>query len=145
MSEESKKAQHREFTQSVITRMNTNSFQLKGMMITIVSAFLAVYAANPIITFIILPIPIVILFWFLDAYYLQLERKFRGIYKDICDLTVETDKKTTKVFEMNPKLYKGKEYSYFLIFAWSSLTPLYITIIACLSIFYYVIKYNCFG
>jgi len=34
--------QHLEFIQNVITRMNTNSFQIKGMAITIVSALIAI-------------------------------------------------------------------------------------------------------
>ena len=38
------KRQHLTFIQGVITRMNTNSFQIKGWTITIVSALLALYA-----------------------------------------------------------------------------------------------------
>lgn len=141
---ETKKAQHREFVQAVITRMNTNSFQLKGMMITITAAFLAIYASNPKLIFIILPVPIACLFWFLDAYYLQLERKFRGVYNDICDLNEEgEDKKTTKIFEMNPSLYKGGDYSFWRVLLWSSLTVFYIVITTSLVIAYFMIKYNC--
>lgn len=142
--EETKKAQHREFVQSVITRMNTNSFQLKGMMITITAAFLAIYASNPKLIFIILPVPITCLFWLLDAYYLQLERKFRGIYKDICDLNKEGEvKKTTKLFEMNPKLYKGGDFSFWKVLLWSSLTVFYSVIIIILIIAYFMVKNNC--
>lgn len=38
--------QHLSFIQGVITRMNSNSFSMKGWMVAIVSALLAVYAAN---------------------------------------------------------------------------------------------------
>ena len=38
------KIKHLEFIQSTITRMNQNSFQIKGWMITLVSALLAHYA-----------------------------------------------------------------------------------------------------
>jgi hypothetical protein len=37
---------HLEFIQNVITRMNTNSFQIKGWSIVIVSALMAVYAST---------------------------------------------------------------------------------------------------
>ena len=40
------KIKHLEFIQTVITRMNQNSFQIKGWMITIVSALLALYASS---------------------------------------------------------------------------------------------------
>lgn len=73
--------QHLEFIQNVITRMNTNSFQIKGMTITIVSALLAIYASTTNVVFVFLSIAPTLLFWFLDSYYLQQERKFRGVYK----------------------------------------------------------------
>ena len=37
---------HLEFIQNVITRMNTNSFQIKGWSIVIVSALMAIYAST---------------------------------------------------------------------------------------------------
>jgi hypothetical protein len=141
--EESKKAQHREFVQSVITRMNANSFQIKGMTITIVAAFLGVYASNSKILFILIPIPFVLLFWFLDTYYLQLERQFRGVYNDICDLNSEP-KKTTRVFEMNPKLYKGDDYRYFKVLFSTSILSLYVVLIASLTIAYFALRCSCY-
>lgn len=85
MCEESKR-QHFEFIQNVITRMNTNSFQIKGMAVTIVSALLAIYATTSNIMFVFLAIAPTILFWFLDSYYLQQERKFRGVYNNVTGL-----------------------------------------------------------
>lgn len=137
-----KKSQHREFVHSIINRMNTNSFQIKGMMATILAAFLAIYAANEKIIFILIPIPIICLFWFFDAYYLQLERKFRGIYNDICDITPEEEKITKKVFEMNPKLYINDKYNYWKVLLYSSITPFYLIIIIGLIISYLILKFN---
>ena len=71
MNEE--KRQHLEFIQNIITRMNANSFQIKGMTITIVSALMAIYAASENILFIFIGIFPTLLFWFLDSYYLQQE------------------------------------------------------------------------
>ena len=72
MNEE--KRQHLEFIQNIIARMNANSFQIKGMTITIVSALMAIYAASENISFIFIGIFPTLLFWFLDSYYLQQER-----------------------------------------------------------------------
>jgi hypothetical protein len=142
--EENQKAQHREFVHSTITRMNNNSFELKKMMVTIVGAFLAIYAANPKILFILIPIPLVILFWFLDTYYLQQERKFRGIYDDICNITPKADQKTQIIFGMNTKAYNDKDYGFLNVLFSISLTPLYITIIICLIIAYCILD-GCFS
>ena len=62
---EEEKRQHLEFIQNVITRMNTNSFQIKGLAITIVTALMAIYASTKNVAFIFLGIPPTFLFWFL--------------------------------------------------------------------------------
>jgi hypothetical protein len=40
------KIKHLEFIQGVITRMNANSFQIKGWSVTITAALLALYASG---------------------------------------------------------------------------------------------------
>ena len=96
------KVKHLEFIQNIITRMNTNSFQIKGMAITIVAAFMAIYAANKDSNYIILAIITLLLFWFLDTYYLTLERRFRALYNKV----IQEDSKI-KLFDMD---IKAKEY-----------------------------------
>lgn len=140
MSKLEKKMQHREFVQNAITRMNTNSFQIKGLAITIVSGFLAIYAAVQKPLFIIIPVPFIVIFWFLDAYYLQLERKFRGIYKDITGQTHSP--LTTKIYEINPRLYKDKKYSYINVVISKSIWPIYLLTILGLIITYTTIIYE---
>lgn len=80
---EQEKIQHLEFIQNIINRMNSNSFQIKEWMITIVSALLALYASSGNETYIFVAIVPTFLFWYLDAYYLQQERKFRKLYDDV--------------------------------------------------------------
>lgn len=77
---------HLEFIQNSITRMNKNSFQIKTFTITLVAALLAVYASSKNVYFLIITLFPTVLFWFLDAYYLQQERKFRGVYNHITGL-----------------------------------------------------------
>jgi len=71
-----------EMIQNIITRMSTNSFMLKGWAVTLVAgtfALLNIESNN--LVFLIAYIPVV-LFWLLDSYYLQLERKYRRLYNN---------------------------------------------------------------
>jgi len=111
MTEESK-MQHLGFIQNIITRMNTNSFQVKGMAIAIVSALLAIYASTTNVAFVFLGIVPTILFLFCDSYILLQERKFRGVYNDVAGLTKEIE---VRPYEMPIDKYTKKvdrQYSY---------------------------------
>ena len=77
------KRQHLEFIQNVITRMNSNSFQIKGFAVLIVTALLGVYATNKNDLFIFIGVLPTLVSWFMDAYYLKMERQFRGLYNDV--------------------------------------------------------------
>ena len=77
------KIKHLEFIQNIINRMNSYSFHIKGWMITIVSALLALYANTNNVSYVFVAIIPTTLFWYLDAFYLQQERKFRELYNDI--------------------------------------------------------------
>ncbi len=104
---------HLTFIQNVITRMNTNSFQLKGWSIAVFTAVTAVYTANKNWSIFLVTIIALVIFWILDAYYLQQERKFRGIYNDVSGVTDYPQQ--LKAFEMNPSKYTkhiDKKYSY---------------------------------
>jgi len=87
---------HLEFVQAVVTRMNTNSFQIKSWSVTILAALLAVYASTKNELFILISLIPTTIFWLLDAYYLMRERKFRGLYNDISG--VSENPKELKVF-----------------------------------------------
>jgi hypothetical protein len=81
------KRKHLDYLQTIITRMNANSFQLKNMAIVILTAMFALFAAVPKVLLLILTGFPLIIFWLLDSYYLQQERKFRAMYKDVAGLT----------------------------------------------------------
>jgi hypothetical protein len=131
------KIKHLEFIQNVITRMNTNSFQIKGWCIVIVSAFLAIYASTKDPFFFLAAIFPTIIFWFLDAYYLNQERKFRGLYNDVAGVT--ENPKEIKLFAMRPDLYVGGKYSYWSAFFSITILKTYVSLIAILiSILFYL-------
>jgi hypothetical protein len=75
------KMKHLEMIQAVITRMANNQFMVKGWCITLVSALVALSVGkdgNPyVIVTTLLP---VVMFWYLDGFFLQQERLFRKIY-----------------------------------------------------------------
>ena len=80
---EANKLKHLEFIQNVITRMNTNSFLIKGWVITITGALMALAAQNYNEKFISINLGVLAAFWILDGFYLSQERKFRRLYSSI--------------------------------------------------------------
>ena len=77
--------------------------------------------------FIYIAIVPTLIFWFLDSYYLQQERKFRGIYNDLID-----PKKCDKIkpFEMPLNRYNGCKYCLVHIMWSKTEAPLYVPVIA---------------
>jgi len=128
---EEEKRQHLEFIQNVITRMNTNSFQIKGMAVTIVSALMAIYATTTNVAFVFLGIVPTLLFWFLDTYYLQQERKFRGVYNNASGLKNDVE---IKLYEMPIQKFKGGQYCFCKVFISKTIIWLYGTIVFLLLI-----------
>lgn len=120
---------HLEFIQNVITRMNTNSFQIKGWNITIVSAIFAIYASTKNNYFLLTTLFPSIIFWLLDSYYLLQERKFRGLYNDVAGIT---NINTITTFAMRPDLYTkaiDKTYSFWNVYWSTTILKLYLSII----------------
>lgn len=131
------KLKHLEFIQNIITRMNTNSFQIKGWSIVIVSALSAIYASTKNKYFFLVAVLPTLIFWFLDAYYLNQERKFRGLYDDVAGVTDKPKK--IKLFAMRPDLYVNGKYSYWSAFFSGTILKMYLSIIVILiGIFSYL-------
>ena len=125
----SDRIKHLEFIQNIITRMNTNSFQIKRMTVTIVAALLAVYVSTSSVLFLYIPIIPTLLFWFLDSYYLQQERKFRGVYNDVAGLKKIIE---VKPYEMPIHKYTKKidnQFSFWNVFISKTIFWLYFSII----------------
>ena len=114
---------HLEFIQDVVTRMNSSSFQIKGWCITILSALCAIYATNKNVSFIGIALLPTILFWGMDAYYLQQERKFRGLHRD-----VSKGDSDIRLFSMSVNNYVGGKYSFWASFKSRTILGLYGTL-----------------
>jgi len=94
-----------EIIQGIINRMAYNSFMIKGWTITLVVATLLLKGDkyNTFIAF----IPIVV-FWFLDAYFLRLERLYRRLYNWVKDNRLKTQ---DFLFDLNYKRFEREEES----------------------------------
>ncbi len=77
------KLKHLDMIQSVITRMASNSFLIKGWTITLVSLIFGLSRDKDQISSIPIALLPVITFWILDGYYLRQERLFRKLYDKV--------------------------------------------------------------
>ena len=127
---------HLEMIQSAVNRLAANSFQMKGWMLTIVSALLGFFANSGNTKFALVAILPVLVFWGLDAYYLQQERKFRGIYNDV--VTPNKDRKV-ELFEMPIKNYSDGKYSFWDVFTSQTMLLLYLSVTLILLAIYFFI------
>lgn len=92
------KMRYLEMIQNVITRMASNSFSLRGWVVTLVAGILALSSKDSDKHFFLIAFIPIFIFWFLDSYYFQLERKYRRLFEYI-----RTKDQIEKMFEMNLK------------------------------------------
>lgn len=78
-----KKMKYLEMIEGVIERMGNNSFQLKGWAVTLVALVGALAAQGSDKRFFLLAFIPLFAFWFLDSFYLQMERKYKVLYKRV--------------------------------------------------------------
>ena len=124
---------HLEFIQTTINRLASNSFQMKGWMLTIVSVLLGFFADSSNTDFALVAILPVLVFWGLDAYYLQQERKFRGIYNDVVNPNKE---RKVGLFEMPIQNYSDGKYAFWDVFFSRTMLLLYLPVILILTAVY---------
>lgn len=128
MSDE-KKLKHLEFIQNVITRMNSNSFMVKGWTVTLVAALFALSdeTTNKYFYMItLIPIPA---FWFLDGFFLATERRYRELYESVTELNEnKINFKMNSYFniplinpEKDKKLTRKQKWANWRVLNWSKL------------------------
>jgi 4-amino-4-deoxy-L-arabinose transferase-like glycosyltransferase len=72
--------EHLSMIQTIITRMGTNSFLIRGWAVTILAATFALAAKDANEYFVLIGYFVVPMFWLLDGYYLHQERSFPSLY-----------------------------------------------------------------
>ena len=106
------KQKHLEFIQTVIARLASNSFLIKGWTVLLVSAFFALAAPNANLAYVFLAYIPAVIFWGLDGFFLYQERLFRELYdfvrlKDESDIDYSMDTanfKSSKISWVNSTL-----------------------------------------
>lgn len=96
MSGAEKVLEHLKMIQAVISRLASNGFLIKGWSLTLIVAAMVLIARqdmeNPYLT---LPLVFpVLVFWFLDGYFLWQERLFRKLFEEVraeCDTDYNMD------------------------------------------------------
>lgn len=77
---ECNKIKHLEMIQNIINRMANNSFLLKAWTVSLIVAIFALADSTKNQTYFGITYIPVVAFWFLDSYYLQMERKYIELY-----------------------------------------------------------------
>ena len=75
-----RKIKHLEFIQSVINRLASDSFRMKGWCVVLVAALFILLAREGHVEFVAVALIPVIAFWGLDGYFLCQERLYRVLY-----------------------------------------------------------------
>lgn len=89
-----------EIIQDIIKRMASNSFLIKGWAITLVVVVLLLKGTRYQVLISFIPL---LVFWFLDAYFLWQERMYRKLYEWVINNRLKTDK---YLFDMNAYRFK---------------------------------------
>ncbi|WP_428507373.1 hypothetical protein [Roseateles sp.] len=124
MSDISNKHKHLEFIQASIGRMSGNLFLLKGWSITLIAALFALAAKDTNKAYIVVAYFPLFIFWFLDGYFLSMERRFRSLYEHVRQL-----KEDEIDFSMNTEPYKNDPRNQWISALFSrTLFPYYVTL-----------------
>lgn len=91
--------------QDIIKRMAFNSFMIKGWAITLVIITLLLKGTEYQVLLAFIPL---LVFWFLDAYFLWQERLYRKLYGWVVNNRLETSE---YLFDMNAYRFKDKVQS----------------------------------
>jgi hypothetical protein len=76
-----------EAIQRVIDRLSNISFILKGWAVSLVAALMALAASGSNQGFVLIAYIPIAVFWFLDAYFLMMERQYRDLFKENMNLS----------------------------------------------------------
>ena len=120
-----------EIIQDIIRRMASNSFSIKRWTIALVIATLLLKGSKYQVFLAFIPI---LVFWFLDAYFLWQERLYRRLYNWVIKNRIKTDK---YLFDMNAYRFKDEEQSILRIMFSSTFCSFYGSLFL-LTLFYVI-------
>lgn len=95
--------EHLKMYQGIISRMAKNSASSKQWCVLIISAIFAVVAEKGKVDFVVVAIIPLILFAFIDTYYLAMERKFVDANTDFLDKLEKKEITSNDLFRVKPE------------------------------------------
>ena len=125
-----------------INRMASNSSNAKSCLVAIVAALMALQMPNKDNAYIILSalLPTFLFYW-LDCYYLSLEKRFRNLQSAFINKEKKKGQLIAGEYQFNIYDIKDKHPKKNAILSWST-TPFYGFIVLCVIGFWLIIK-NC--
>ena len=123
-----------EIIQDIIRRMGFNSFMIKGQAITLVVVTLLLRGTEYQVWIAFMPM---LVFWFLDAYFLWQERIYRKLYEWVINNRLKTEE---YLFDMNAYRFEGEVQSRFRIMFSITLGWFYVSI-AILIVMYSILLF----
>ncbi|MCD9580610.1 hypothetical protein [Tenacibaculum maritimum] len=130
-----KKFKHLDYIHNTINRMSNNSFLIKGWTISIVSVLFVFSDDKMNGRFLGIAIIAVVIFWYLNGFFLQQERKFRALYDK-----VRIQQENEVDFSMSTTDFKDGKYSLLSSIFGKTIWPLYLTIIFMIIIAKYILE-----
>ena len=137
-----KKIKHIEMIENIIERMAKNSFQLKGWAMTLIALVGTISAQGSDKRFILLAFIPIVGFWVLDSFYLQQERKYKQLYKNVAakdenqiDFNLDTSKVVGTVDEMKRLCFCKCMFSITELWSYPLIAVVLIVLIIILKIF----------
>lgn len=94
-----------EAIQRVIDRLSNTSFILKGWAVSLVAGLTALAASGTNQGYVLIAYIPIVVFWFLDAYYLMMERQYRGLFEENADLSQKLESFSIKRQKGDIELY----------------------------------------
>src|SRR5262249_7762033 len=116
-------------------RMASNSFVAKGWSVTATSALLAVAAGTKHQWIALVALLPVLVFWWLDANYLALERQFRSLFAAVSSPT--TGAQPIAVYSMDLKAYKKSKSVAKAFTSWSTGVIHFATVATVVVVFFF--------
>ena len=126
--------------QSVIARMAGNSSNCKTWCVTLISALLVVIVDKGNVDYVWIVLIPVLLFGFLDAYYLGQERAFRRTYSDFVDRMHVGSASVSEVYKVAPPKGFSVVQATFASLRSFAIYPFYGTLIVMTVLAYFLIS-----
>jgi len=125
-----------EIIQDIIKRMASNSFAIKRWTIALVIITLLLKGSKYQVLLAFIPI---LVFWFLDAYFLWQERLYRRLYNWVIKNRMNTDE---YLFDMNAYRFKDEEQSILGVMFSITLLLFYGSLFILILIYFTLIYFN---